>query len=92
MFEEYKPHKITVSDFEKVLEICLDWCRFDDASEMVLMLRMKPSIDDVWYEIEIGDCDIDGNNYHIIQSQKFNSIKKACNYWNEQIKIKGEQI
>ena len=44
------------------------------------------------YNFNVQRIEKDGNNYHIIQSQKFNSIKKACNYWNEQIKIKGEQI
>lgn len=75
-------HKINPSDFKGLNSIALQWCWLSDNRQMVLMFYYDLSKDNVWYEIEIGETDKSGDNYHVIDSQKFNSINKACKYWN----------
>lgn len=80
------PHKLTVKDLSNgYREIQLDWCRLSDGSiEMMLLFYLDIEHDNVWYEIEIGDCDEDGN-YRVLEQYRFNSIKKAVAFWNLRI-------
>jgi len=83
--EMIQAHKINPSDFRSHETIVLDWCWISNNQEMVFEFNYNLSKDDVWYEIIINECDDSGDNCYVVSTQKFNSIHKACNYWNEVI-------
>lgn len=78
--------KLTVEDFSEfgVREVLLSFEEFTrEGKDMEINLNFcaEPARDNAWYQINIGECLED--EYKELEEHRFNSLKKAINWWNK---------